>query len=67
MGAPIGTPTPADPSQPTGMAASSSAGPAVPPAGPALQPIVAPPGLAPAGTGSADVEGIEDGGEEDDV
>eukprot|EP00969_Alexandrium_andersonii_P178409 7888286-Alexandrium_andersonii.AAC.1 len=49
------------------MASSSSAAPAAPPDGLATPPIAAPPGLAPVGTRSADMEGIEGGGEEDDV
>eukprot|EP00969_Alexandrium_andersonii_P273397 12084091-Alexandrium_andersonii.AAC.1 len=67
MGAPMGTPTPSDPSQPTGPASSSSAAPAAPPAGLATAPIAAPPGLAPVGAVSADMEGVEDGGEDDVV
>eukprot|EP00969_Alexandrium_andersonii_P170921 7556605-Alexandrium_andersonii.AAC.1 len=66
MGTPVGTPTPTDPSQPTGATPSVAAGLAPPSVAPAPA-LTTPPGLAPAGTESADMDGIEEVGEDDEV
>eukprot|EP00969_Alexandrium_andersonii_P116799 5164044-Alexandrium_andersonii.AAC.1 len=66
MGTPVGAPTPTDPSQAAGVAPNASAGQAASSAGPALS-AGAPPGLAPADAAAADMDGIEEVGEEDDV
>eukprot|EP00969_Alexandrium_andersonii_P026541 1157896-Alexandrium_andersonii.AAC.1 len=67
MGTPMDTPTPSGPSQPTGLASSSSGAPAAPPGSSSAPLPAAPPGLAPPSAGPTDAEGVEDGSGEDEV
>eukprot|EP00969_Alexandrium_andersonii_P094573 4178632-Alexandrium_andersonii.AAC.1 len=61
------TPTSAAPSQPAGLASGASGAPAAPPGNLNAAPPATPPGLAPPSARPTDMEGVEDGGGDDEV